>query len=457
MDEAVSIEMMSGSELLDHVDDLATTQRRCEVELLRAAVQHAVIHNPETLDPELTRLPGRERSVRYGGVNTPHVAQFACADLGARLGKSAWSAHALIADALDLVIRLPQLWARVEKLQVQASYARFVARRTRDLTPAQAAYVDSRVVEAADGRIPWTRFEELVKAAVAAADPVATATREAEEARKQVARPTVTGSHHGMRGFFIRAPFPVIIRLDAVLGHVAGLLAAQGDTDPVEVLRVKAILLLTHPAAATELLTTHHSANPDTTADGDEPARPPAEANPEVAAEMDWSTLLPSVRVFLHLYAGTHTQPSEGVARVEGYGPVTETWIRRHLHPDTRVKVTPVVDLEGQAPVDAYEIPDRHRQAVHLMTPADTFPFAPNTRRGKQIDHTVPYNPQAPPGAGQSRIGNYGPMTTFHHRVKTHGRWHVEQPFPGIYLWRDPHGALYLVDHTGTRRLGVAA
>jgi len=26
-------------------------------------------------------------------------------------------------------------------------------------------------------------------------------------------------------------------------------------------------------------------------------------------------------------------------------------------------------------------------------------------------------------------------------------------PFPGIYLWRDPHGAHYLVDYTGTRRL----
>lgn len=48
------------------------------------------------------------------------------------------------------------------------------------------------------------------------------------------------------------------------------------------------------------------------------------------------------------------------------------------------------MDIEGQAPVDGYEIPDRHRQAVHLMTPADTFPFASNTTRRKQIDHTVP-------------------------------------------------------------------
>jgi hypothetical protein len=44
-------------------------------------------------------------------------------------------------------------------------------------------------------------------------------------------------------------------------------------------------------------------------------------------------------------------------------------------------------------------------------------------------------------------------MTTPHHRLKTFGRWTIKQPFPGMYLWRDPHGALYLVDHTGTRRL----
>jgi hypothetical protein len=44
-------------------------------------------------------------------------------------------------------------------------------------------------------------------------------------------------------------------------------------------------------------------------------------------------------------------------------------------------------------------------------------------------------------------------MTTPHHRLKTFGRWTIKQPFPGIYLWRDPHGAYNLVDHTGTRPL----
>ena len=48
-------------------------------------------------------------------------------------------------------------------------------------------------------------------------------------------------------------------------------------------------------------------------------------------------------------------------------------------------------------------------------------------------------------------------MTTFHHRIKTFGRWTVTQPFAGIYLWRDAHGALYLVDHTAARRVQAAA
>jgi hypothetical protein len=65
-----------------------------------------------------------------------------------------------------------------------------------------------------------------------------------------------------------------------------------------------------------------------------------------------------------------------------------------------------------------------------------------------QVDHTIPHDQ-----GGISGIGNYGPMTITHHRIKTHGHFQCRQPFPGIYLWRDPYGATYLVDHTGTRRL----
>ena len=44
-------------------------------------------------------------------------------------------------------------------------------------------------------------------------------------------------------------------------------------------------------------------------------------------------------------------------------------------------------------------------------------------------------------------------MTTTHHRIKTFAHWRAAQPYPGIFVWRDPHGAYYLQDHTGSRRI----
>ena len=92
------------------------------------------------------------------------------------------------------------------------------------------------------------------------------------------------------------------------------------------------------------------------------------------------------------------------------------------------------------------------------------FPYGSNTGRRLDLDHTTAYQTTRDDGgggasrpAGQTRIGNLAPLTRFHHRLKTHGRWQTAQPFPGIHLWRSPHGRIYLVDHTGTRRLpGVA-
>ena len=143
------------------------------------------------------------------------------------------------------------------------------------------------------------------------------------------------------------------------------------------------------------------------------------------------------------------------IARVEGHGPVTRDWIREVLGPHARFTIRPVFDPLGQVPVDAYEIPARHRRAVRLISPADVFPFSSCT------SNTDAGRPHRPLGTrrdrGASEVGNYGPMTTTHHRIKTFGHLRVKQPFPGIFLWRDHHGGFYLRDHTGTRRLDQAA
>ncbi|HWJ09397.1 MAG TPA: HNH endonuclease signature motif containing protein, partial [Nocardioides sp.] len=165
--------------------------------------------------------------------------------------------------------------------------------------------------------------------------------------------------------------------------------------------------------------------------------------NPDAHLDPAVGPVKPKVQIHLHC------TPDSPIARMEGHGPVTVEWVR-HLtaHVAGQVKVQPVIDLNQGASVDAYEIPKRLRQAVHLMHPADVFPFAASLSRKVDLDHQVPCSE-----GGPTSTDNLGPLTRTHHRIKTHARWEVRQPFPGIVVWRDPHGAHYLVDQTGTRRV----
>jgi hypothetical protein len=454
----VQLADLSGSDLLDRADLLHERRRRTEVELLQVVAEFARQHGAGTVDPVSARLPGRERAVRLGGEGTPLVAEFAPAVLAARLQLSPYGGKQLVADVLDLEHRLPEVQARVDAGEAQVGHARYVARRTRELSREEAALVDRRVAESCDGRLSWSRFEALVDAAIAAADPETAAARERLAARETFAKPT-RSTEHGMRGFYVRADFATIARIDATVAYLARALLALGDTSSLDDRRVKAVLIMANPAQAVQILRAYGQLR-DRMLSADESsdeaatdAPPPGEPEPfdpvtatAAAPELpvDVADLLPVVHLFVHLAGGP-------VARVEGCSPVTAEWVRHRLGQKCRFRITPVLDPLAQVPVDAYEIPVRHRQAVHLLTPADTFPFASNTTRDMQIDHTRAYDRDGPPG--QSRVGNYGPMTTCHHRIKTHGRWQVRQPYPGLYVWRDPHGVTYVVDHSGTRRV----
>ncbi len=165
----------------------------------------------------------------------------------------------------------------------------------------------------------------------------------------------------------------------------------------------------------------------------------------------------PPATHYVHLSQNSFTRDGSGVARFEGVGPLTADQARRFLS-HCHVTIRPVIDLEQISPVDSYEIPDRIREAVHLHSPVDTFPFATNTSRRRDLDHTAAY--QHPDDGGppsQTRLDNLGPMTRFHHRIKTHSRWQVRQPFNGLFVWRSPHGRNFVVDPTGTHRIPKAA
>lgn len=511
---------LSRSALLDTATALSEAERRAQVDQLRLAQEWATANGPDTLDPDTGAKIGRASVRFYGGQGTPQAATTAGAELGARLGRSTAAGDSLIADAQDLRYRLPEHWGRVEALEVAPSYARFVARKTRDLSPEAALYVDHAVALYADGRIPWSRFEARVDAAIKAADPAVAEAKEKAARERQFAFAS-RHSEDGMRSFVLRTDALGIARLDATVGHLAEALAALGCDAPVDHRRAMAMILLANPAEAVKVLAAFAAwkdrpADPDEDGPGNALRDPSLPADPSVADEgagkeldgivaeadelwrssgnatdsaggrkpvIDWTRLLPALTLFIHLYGGrihaAEPPPDDGasdpppriafvgadrceapeIVRIEGIGAATEAWLRTHfsLHPGQKLVVKPVIDLENLAPVDAWEIPERHRTAVRLMTPADCFPWAsattnrPDSWTGMQIDHTQPWRADA--GAGQSRLGNYGPLTQFHHNLKTHCGWDVKQPYPGIYLWRDPTGAIYLVDHTGTRKL----
>lgn len=510
---------LSRSALLDTATALSDTERRAQVDQLRLAQEWAAANGPDTLDPDTRQKTGRASVRFYGGQGTPQAATTAGADLGARLGKSTAAGDSLIADAQDLKHRLPEHWGRVEAHEVAPSYARFVARRTRELSPDAALYVDHAVATYADGRIPWSRFEAKVEAAIKAADPAVAEAKEKAARERQFAIAS-RQVEDGMRTFVVRTDALGIARLDATVAHLAEALKALGCTESLDRRRALAMILLANPAEAVKVLAAYATwkdrpADPDGTdlSPGNQDRNPDLPTDPAVhegaekeldgivaAADelwrasgthpadgskpvIDWTRLLPTLTLFIHLYGGrihpAVPPPDDGgppgqapaafvgadrgeapeIIRIEGIGTATEAWLRSHfsLHPAQKLIVKPVIDLENIAPVDAWEIPERHRTAVRLMTPADCFPWGSATTNrpggwaGMQIDHTRPWRPDG--GPGQSRLGNYGPLTQFHHNLKTHCGWDVQQPYPGIHVWRDPHGALYLVDNTGTRRL----
>jgi hypothetical protein len=521
---------LSRRDLLDSVSVREQARRRAEIDLLLIAREWAIVNGAEVVQLTKSGKPGRARLREYGATGTPRVASTAGAQLAVRMGRSTGTGDRLIADIVDIEHRLPSIWAHTLAGTVMPSYARHVATQTRALSSEAAAYVDARVVQAVDGRIPWGRFEALVAAAITAADPAAArareeATRKARYAHKQLS------TEAGMGVFTIRTDAFAITKIDATVDYLARILKDLGSTECEDDRRATAAELLADPAAVVKLLAAHAGwrdrpadtedddlalacdrggrDEDDHTVLGDDDTDPDGESRGIVDAAIelwdragdgpsdgstdgsrpviDWAGLLPTLTIFVHLYGGRVTQTPNGdtdgdtggrtvgrtvvgaerddspdLVRIEGLGVTTEAWLRGHfkLHPHQKVRLTPVLDIEGQAPVDAWEIPDRHRQAVRLMTPADSFPWGSSSTnradgwRSMQVDHSTPWTPGPP---GQSAIGNYGPLTQFHHNLKTHCGWEVQQPFPGIYLWRDPHGAYYLVDHTGTRALDNTA
>lgn len=465
---------------------IRTRLLRAEADKLALAAHWADLHPEESVEGSGRVFRGTERAVLVGGDGTPAVGEFAAAELGALLQVSMAAASILMADALDLRHRLPMLWRGVDEGSVEAWKARKVARRTRavGLTHVQSLWVDMHTTPYIASQ-PWSAFLDRLEGAIVEVDPQA-----AEDRRRAAAmeRFVTTGqsNEYGLKTIVAKAAAGDAIFFVAMCDRLAQIMLLEGDTDPVDVRRSKAIGLLADPARALELLMRHACAVPE-----DQPDEPPeSDSTPEEPpvtggedrpgetggnepatarsadpmpfvrpTEADLSKLRPSTVLYLHMsresWDAARAGRNVGVVRLEGVGAITVPQATELLG-HGNVTIRPVVDLAEDRPVDGYEVPERMREILFLRNPACVFPWSANRSRRKDGDHSKPYAPPREGGPpGQTRVDNLGLLGRRAHRVKTHAPgWRHHQPEPGVHYWRTPAGYWFRVDHRGTHALG---
>ena len=430
--------------------------------------RHGVNDLALSLDGNL--VPGGDRLIDLGGGGTPRVAEFALAELGTVLALSPGAVRCLVADVLDLAYRLPACWALVRAGVVPASYLRRVAAQSRQLPLEAVGSVDQTMANMIDrstrlgqrrqpgtiGRVPWGRFLAKLDAAVMNADPEQAQADVDAEAESTGVFPT-RDVRRGHRGVFIKAAAPAVAAFVAATERIADCLRVLGDQTTMPQRQAAAIGILADPTVALTVIQQAAAVDDGTTGVSDA-AR--------VVSEQRRATR--DLVLYVHLTDQTLTRRrsdrnpfgskpgTTSVARVEDIGALLADQVREWAA-HTRVIVKPVIDLNHEVSVDAYETPDRLRERLILRTPADPFPYAANVSRTGDIDHTNRYvfdRGDGRPPPGQTRDSNLSRMIRSTHRLKTHSGWRVIQARNGVFFWTSPHGYQYLVDHTGTTPLG---
>ncbi len=281
---------------------------------------------------------------------------------------------------------------------------------------------------------------------------------------------------HGIKDIHIRTEAPNAVWFDASVDRVADGLGALGDPDSKDVRRARAVGVLARPQQALDLFdATARAATGAAAADTDQQGRVGWQAGdlravkersegPQATGGQTTPSATggrvvdprPPATLYIHLGQDAFSRDEGGVARFEGVGPVTLDQAKKWLG-HCEVTVKPVIDLADQAPVDGSaprQVPAAHEQVGQRTGVgwwAGDFRAVKERSEGPEAADRQTTTARSSGGTGSSAA------TWFHHRIKTHGRWQVQQPFNGVFVWRSPHGRLFLVDHTGTHRIPPTA
>ncbi|MEA5116352.1 MAG: DUF222 domain-containing protein [Propionicimonas sp.] len=396
--------------------------------------------------------------VEIGADGTPQVDDFACLELAAALHREPVGVRVEVAELVTLQARHPRLWVQALAGEFPLWQARKIARQAWELPLELALWVDVSMAPFI-GRLSFGRLARFVDALVAQADPQAA--NERFELARRSRRVTIGESSAGVSPLYGLVDAADGIYLDAALARFADILAACGDTAPVEIRRATALGILATPARALAMLQAatqpvlvgaieedpaRVARDAETVADEFGPRSPQRCAGHTCGTiTVDPDRLLPKATLVVHL--SEHTlDAGRGLARATGVGAVTLEQLHVLLH-NKRITVQPVLDTDGITAVDSYEIPAAIRRAVLARHPWEVWPYGGRSSAKLDLDHTRPYRWDGTPG--QTSVSNLGPLSRKAHRAKTHAGWQVSQDGAGTFCWTSPLGRHYLVAANG--------
>ena len=302
------------------------------------------------------------------------------------------SACRLIGDALDLRHRLSTIWGAALSGQVPAYQARRIAAATRHLTAEQAGWVDAELAPSL-GALPWGRLQTLLDAKIIEADPVGAEQQAATAAQERFVR-LGRASEHGLKLIIARATAGDAIWFKATIDRIADILHRQGDPDPIDIRRSKAIGIFAQPAQALQLLCQHQHQDDDW--DGPtEPTNPDQKpSDDEDENSCDKSEHDDGTRDQSRPGRGAATTRDQDVSS----GPPRPDRHRRHYG-------SPAA-LPNAASDETAETDETAYQSLQLPPP----PFHPDRARPRAIIYVHLSEEAVRAGTGVARVEQVGPV-----------------------------------------------
>jgi len=435
MDSAMLPDLDTPSAVLEAARGDRTAADAAEARILQAAAVWVDQH--PALDESEAAWPFHETRDEPG-FGVPAPCWTAVPEYAAALGLTTGQGQDLMLEAMELRHRLPRCWAALCAGKVQAWRVRRIAKVTLTRPDDVAAFIDARVAPIAQ-KVGLVKLDKILDEAMLRLYPEQRELEQQEALDARFVRLFDHITHNGVAELQIRADLADALDFEGAIAAIAHRLGVEGDTDPLQVRRSKAIGILADPETAARYLggvVASSTDEPSGSAAGEpEPTTTPAPAKPRRELVVHVHVSEAAVRGF------------DPVGRLErGDQPVTIELIRDWCgRTDNHVTVLPIRDLADHISVDRYEASDPLASQVEELHLTCVFPWCTRPARRCDKDHNVPYD-----DGGATCSCNLAPLCRRHHRLKTFTAWRYDPLGPDSYLWTSPHGRTYVRDESGT-------